>query len=72
MVKIQCINPQFIQSPHIFDWDETPYGSVVTPDVEGAKRIIAYCKVCAYENPVWVKKIPTNDPIIRGDKKDEQ
>lgn len=71
MVKIHCINPQYLNSPHMFDWDEKPYGSIVTPDVPEAKRIVAYCKVCGYENPVWVRKIPTR-VIYRGGKKDEQ
>ncbi|HZQ05868.1 MAG TPA: hypothetical protein VFD70_04760 [Anaerolineae bacterium] len=72
MISIKCVNPEFIEAPHTFDWDETPYGGVVTPDVPEARRIIAYCKVCAYENPVWVKKIPTSNPIYRGGKKHEQ
>lgn len=71
MVKIQCINPQYLNHAHTFDWDETPFGKIVQPDEIEARRIIAYCKLCAYENPVWVKKIPTG-PIYRGGKKDEQ
>jgi hypothetical protein len=72
MVKIQCINPNCPSPTKTFDWDESPFGKIVQPDEPEAKRIIAYCKMCAYENPVWVKKIPTPDPVYRGGKKREQ
>ncbi len=64
MVIIKCINPNCTAPNRKFEWDETPHGGLAEPHAEGAKRVIAYCKSCGAENPVWVKK-PKPIPLVR-------
>jgi hypothetical protein len=61
MVTIKCINPNCNRK---FEWDETPHGGLAEPHAEGAARVIAYCRFCGAENPVWVKK-PKPTTVVR-------